>query len=648
MTTQNQTETTNITNLTPESTPLKLAREICQFCKCDALYFVSRGPGWEAYTCKVCKRPTQLDMTKWDVVTGQLKIVPVEQKITTSTLDIEDSNLRDFEIAMRNLKKRALPAIADLLDEAEYEKAKKGLMPFQQEFVDRFKKELLSSDIAKNTKVVLNFDQMGLGKTVQAIKLAQEINAQRILIICPKNLLGNWRKEIAIFDNRQDAAVVLPNTAQRFDDFLAKFKGKWFITNVDTLRKDANTKRLDNFYFDLIIFDEAHHMRNLEGTAKAGGTFKFLRSRGLVPKFNPETKIFDYENKVETRLILMSGSPIVNSPEDIYPFLHLIDSWTFPTLGDFKREHCFVRPSGRDGKQMKTYAFRDPQFLEKIISKYGVQRLKQHVLKDLPPKIYNYIPLEMEEDQREFYDTVEQGLAVMLSNGEPLYSTGVLDQLIRLRQIALDPELIGHRASSVKVDFFSDFVDGMQDRPFVVFSTFETVLMDKLGAVLNKRGIKYGRITGKVSAEERTKNVSDFQAGRLQVILATIQAGGEGLTLTAASDVLMLDRWWTPASNEQAVDRLHRIGQVNSVNVHILQAIGTIDMFLDQKLREKRDMLESIRPKMADGTATSDETRIWTELNDTGLTQNSVLMDILKKHLDRGTVKMSLPRASGE
>jgi SNF2 family DNA or RNA helicase len=203
----------------------------------------------------------------------------------------------------------------------------------------------------------------------------------------------------------------------------------------------------------------------------------------------------------------------------------------------------------------------------------------------------------MDKDQRDIYDSMEQEFFIELDNeGGEIHAPGVLAQLMRLRQINLEPRILGIKdVSSSKTEFLEeligdmlveseDKVNGTDPQKLVIFSCFESYIR-YLDALLP---LEHGVITGGVAADDQADIVDRFQTDpKFKLVLGTIQCMGEGITLTASSNVVLADRWWNPAVNNQAIDRTHRIGQKNAVQVITPVNELSIDQSLDRILEGK-------------------------------------------------------------
>lgn len=416
----------------------------------------------------------------------------------------------------------------------------------------------------------LNFSEMGVGKTPEALNLIEKGGFKHPLIVCPNSLKLEWKRQIEVWVGEGRTALSSTIPGRRMEDILYSLVDPnrrviYKIVNYEVFRVPSMVEFLGDIKFDVIVFDEVHKLRNPE-TKQTKGVWKFL------------------ESKKEAKILCLSGSPIMNYPNDLYVPLSIVKPGMFPrTLRgwrEFMDIYC-LWSGGRYGNYI--YGSRNTEYLKKMISPWVVRRTKKEVLPFLPDKVYRRVILEMEGDQRKLYKQMEEELAILLDSGEPLWSTSVLSTLTRLRQINLDPKILGVSSPSAKTDFLVELIEGT-DEKIVVFSCFEKYIY-LLSLMYPETSIT---LTGEVKTEERAERVKRFQEDpKLKLCLGTIQTMGEGLTLTAASNVVMVDRWWNEPTNQQAIDRLHRIGQKNSVQVIYPICENSIDDFLDSILETK-------------------------------------------------------------
>lgn len=316
----------------------------------------------------------------------------------------------------------------------------------------------------------------------------------------------------------------------------------------------------------------------------------------------------------------LSGTPVFNKPDDLWSLLN----WLYPKYwksywGYFNR---YIKWVDWDGYRT-VVGVNNEEELQGLMSGFYIRRKKEEVIKDLPDKYFSTITVKPHPQQARAYKQMKKEMLAWIGEheNEALQAPVVIAQLIRLQQFAsayaqieqyevmvkdhdihefdvdrfredgikiyqekdgryytLVPETrtrLTLSEPSSKLDAVMEIIDST-DEPIVVFSEFAQMI-NLLGARLEKAGISYGLYTGAQSRSERDKLIEDFQDGKVRVFAGTIGAGGVGITLTRASTVVILNRNWAQALNEQAIDRLHRIGQKNAVHVIDIVAEGTID-----------------------------------------------------------------------
>ena len=427
---------------------------------------------------------------------------------------------------------------------------------------------------------VLIFDEMGLGKTMEALAILARMTPRpkRVLVVCPSTIKVAWKNQILTWLPPEEVAVFATGRGG-----LGRFRGllkdeHWltaptrvFVTNYETMRSKTYMEILQAFNAQVIIFDEAHRLRNWSRkTAEA--------ARAI----SAETEI------------LLTGTPIVNHAGDLWSLVHRISPGLAGTAVNW--ENRFTNSWGF-GRYKRLAGSRNTVELRGILSQIAVQRKKGEVLKDLPSKLYHEVPLDMVDKQRYVYEQMENELFVMLDDeGNSLTAHYVLAQLTRLRQLCADPRVVGIEwAGSVKTEFFLDMVeDELGTEQLVVFSNFEQII-SVLASDLEKRGVTVSRLTGRENSDQRGRNIERFWAGDVQILLGTTSAGGEGVNLQCAQKVVLFDKWWSPVKNEQAIDRLHRIGQLGSVEVILPHCVESIDDALNEILKRKMRIISDLR-----------------------------------------------------
>lgn len=458
------------------------------------------------------------------------------------------------------------------------------LYEFQKEDADKMCGE---NPAGKNW---LNFSEMGVGKTPETIATIEQNKYNLPLITGPNSLRLEWGRQIGEWVGEGTYAVSRGNSYTRMGPIIHSLtRGqKYKIINYESLRNEFNREMLSMIPFDCLVFDEIHKLRN--------------------PKTKLVKRVWEFlENYPDIKIIGLSGSPIMNYPSDLYVPLSVCYPDRYPrnlrSWRIFMYKYC-LWADGRHGPYV--YGTRNLPQLREETAPFIIRRTKKEVLPFLPDKYYQRIELDMKADQKKLYNQMESELKILLDTGEPLWSTSILSTLTRLRQINLDPKIVGVSASSAKTEFLYDMIDST-DSKLVIYSCFEKYIY-LLHLVLEEQGIPHIVITGEVPPDDRIRRVQDFQnKPEIRVCLGTIQTMGEGITLTASSTVILADRWWNEPTNQQAVDRLHRIGQKNAVQVIIPICRNSIEETLNQILLRKDEASEQyyretvVREKVMEG-----------------------------------------------
>jgi superfamily II DNA or RNA helicase len=398
-------------------------------------------------------------------------------------------------------------------------------------------------------------DDMGLGKTLQTLAwLAwlreQTKNPKPSLVICPASVLHNWRREAERFTPHLKV-LVLESGAARHNLRRQIPQHDLIVTNYALLRRDLEA--LQKFAFGAVILDEAQFVKN--PSAQITQSVKQLRG---------------------DHLLALTGTPLENRLLDLWSIVDFIQP---SYLGNQEQFTQTYEPRGEDPASAQRIARRR---LSAKLRPLMLRRLKQRVAKDLPDRIEERRDCDLGDDQRKLYlaelrrsrDQVFQSVA---ENGLAQSKIHVLAALTRLRQICCHPRLVGSDAPSGKTETLFELLDPLlsEGQKVLVFSQFVQVLK-LLENECAQRQIKTHLLTGQT--RQRQEVVSAFQNDpSAAVFLLSLRAAGTGLNLTNASYVVLYDPWWNPAVEAQAIDRSHRIGQVNTVNAYRLIAPGTVE-----------------------------------------------------------------------
>lgn len=436
-----------------------------------------------------------------------------------------------------------------------------SLYPFQREDVDRM----------MEMPNILLFSEMGTGKTIETIVHVQENNLYPALVICPTTLKLNWWDEIKKWDNEEAYyCETVDELVEGYFENLGNQKlPKWFVIHHEALayvyEDDPVRQMVKKIRWKTCIVDESHRFRNPH-------TFR--------------TSTLMDMNKKDTKYMFLSGTPIVNSTFDLYPLLKIIGLATDENR--FLEQFTYGRQT-QWGYQV--ISSRHKEDLLNELAPIYIRRTKVEVLKDLPPKTYQQIKLEMPPDQRQTYDHYETMMVMLLDEGETLTSPNVLSLMTRLRQLSLDPTILGKKSDSSKTRAIEDLLDQAPKDKWVVGSTSKVYV--KYLASLLKGSVT---LTGddKKGYERYQKEQSFKYNPAKRVLLTTMFTGGLGLNLQVANHVIITDPWFNKVTVDQQIDRLHRIGQTKPVSVYELINEKSIDEDILEKVRRKEQMADEI------------------------------------------------------
>jgi SNF2 family DNA or RNA helicase len=418
-------------------------------------------------------------------------------------------------------------------------------------------------------------DDMGLGKTLQTLcflqKLHDENKKVKVLIVCPTSLIYNWQAEIDKF-TKGLKYIIYHGTERAFPE---EKNNKWniLITSYGMLRNSIEDFQTINFA--VTILDESQSIKN--------PTSLITKAVQLI--------------KTDIRFIL-SGTPVQNNTFDLYAQLNFCNPGLLGSQEFFKGE--FAVPIDKYGDKERS------QQLRKMVFPFILRRTKEQVAKDLPDKTETVMYCEMGAYQQKVYDAVKEDYRERIMGkieevGVAKSAFLILEGLNKLRQICDCPSIIGDKEkkrfkqASIKLDELSrEIEENISDHKMLVFSQFLGMLgliKDKLDA----DGIKYLYLDGSTPAKDRKALVDTFQTDpSIQIFLISLKAGGVGLNLTAADYVYVVDPWWNPAVEDQAIDRTHRIGQTKKVFAYKMICKNTVEEKILQLQEKKKSLAKEL------------------------------------------------------
>lgn len=407
-------------------------------------------------------------------------------------------------------------------------------------------------------------DDMGLGKTAQALSFLQygyhKKAIKRVLVIVPVSLTFNWVAEAEKFTPDLKVAVFDPK-------------------NADTLKSDVvvctysllslHHKLFETEIFDVIIFDEAQYLKNI-------GTNRFKSSEHINAKFK----------------VALTGTPIENNLAELYALFHLVAPGLLGSRQDFQRQ--YVKPEELPEESI--------EFLRAKLKPLILRRRKQDLSLELPDKTENQIYVEFSKKQKELYrntalswsQKVYESINQKGANQSKLY---MLTALLRLRQVCSDPAALPsviYKEIPPKISILIDMLEEITEEGHsaIVFTQFMSTF-SRLKDLLKKHNIKAFEMHGGTPRKDRETLLKEFsseQAEKGSVLLMTLKTGGVGLNLTRASYVFHLEPWWNPAVENQATDRVHRLGQKKNVTVYRL--------IMKESVEEKVELLKKRKAQL--------------------------------------------------
>lgn len=422
-------------------------------------------------------------------------------------------------------------------------------------------------------------DDMGLGKTVQTLALLQKQKeqlkntdyAKTSLLILPTSLVYNWQKEAEKFAPK--LRILMHVGSNRFKDAYAFTHFDLVITTYGIVRSDEDM--FSKFFFNYIILDESQNIKN--PTSKSFKSIKSLKSR---------------------HKLALSGTPIENSVSDIWSQMHFTNPGLLGSYSFFQKEFVTPIEKKRDEDTAKR--------LQAIIKPFVLRRTKSQVATELPPKTEQIVYCEMNEAQAELYESTKSEYRNALLEGAVNDGKGnqiaLLQGLTKLRQLANHPKMVepSYADESGKFEAVLQMLDSIstEGNKVLIFSQFVKHL-ELFRKYFDKNNIPYAYLDG--GTKDRAEAVQKFKENdEVKIFLISIKAGGVGLNLTEADYVFILDPWWNPAVEQQAIDRSHRIGQKRNVFIYKFISKDTVE--------EKIVALQNRKMSIATSLITTEET----------------------------------------
>jgi len=488
---------------------------------------------------------------------------------------------------------------------------------------DLFPHQRAGVKFLSTAKRALLADEPGLGKTAQAIRSLKYLQSQGeqvfpALIVCPNTLKKNWSREFKKWwpDSGLNIEIITGTAAQRRKQF-EKEDVDVYIINWESLRTHSRLSAYGSIALAKCIECGGHDERTTLNKCEVHKRdlnlvdFKSVIAdemhRSKDPKSKQSRALWAATGDANVRFAL-TGTPIANNVLDLWAILHWIapEEWPSKTRWIDRMVDTMLNAFGgmmvlgvKSHMESEFHATVDPRMR---------RMLKANVLPWLPEMMFERRDVEMSTKQAKAYKQMRDNMIAELESGETLVAASVLTQTTRLSQFASSfAEMVTDESTgepkailaepSCKVDaLLDDIKNGDFGDDSVAVCAVSRQLIELLSARLTKEKIPHGLITGAQNEDERQKAVDDFQSGKIKWVLFTAQAGGVGITLTAARRLVMLQRPWSLVDHKQAIDRIHRIGSEIHDSVIVMDYVteGTIEERVLQVLETKAENFEQI------------------------------------------------------
>jgi SNF2 family DNA or RNA helicase len=472
--------------------------------------------------------------------------------------------------------------------------SRKSLEPWLRDDVEFYPHQVEGVRTLARKRSFLLGDDMGLGKSLQALTVfcidVKMGVSQTLLVVCPVTLRQNWADEIQKFtrltatqlgeepdpNRRGHYRKLSPKKReQQLENWLASEGPRVLIANYEQLASEHHADTLKRAHFDVVVFDEAHYIK----THNSKRTTASLKIRS-------------------NRSFMLTGTPMLNNADELWPLLHRIDPIRFPKYWSFVSRFCVV--GGYNNRQI--IGTKNQTELVGVLSEVMVRRLKKDVL-DVPEPYYIQVKVGLSDRQQKLYDEITQEFTFAGQElGSNVNEARAMLVFLRLKQLCTTPFALDGKLpdDSEKLDQMEEIVEDVINKgeKVVIFTQFRGAL-ECIARRLNKKfpKIPLFQLHGDIPSRERVPTITEWSNCAGSSIAACMtQVAGVGLNMTAARTAIFVDKLFVPGLNRQAVDRLVRIGasKTQAVQVYELIARGTCEDRIEKILRDKSKLFGEI------------------------------------------------------
>lgn len=416
--------------------------------------------------------------------------------------------------------------------------------------------------LASNKNVLLS-DEVGLGKTLQAISAAIHLNCKRVLVICPASVKRQWCREINKFTEKT-CTLIEGSQKQREQQYAQDVT--FYVVNYELILKDLPT--INRRTWDMVIADEVSRIKNWKSKTKSA-------LLGIKTNFK----------------IGITATPIENNIQELHSILSWINPDVLGSYWNFINEYCYFCSSKYGGYQIT--GIKDSKKLHETLRKVMIRRKKSDVYTEIPEIIHNeyYIPLST--TQKKMYEEIKSNVMNLVQKDD--MNNNILNEIMYLREVCnsprlLNPDIMENGKVTEIIEIIKQF---SYEHKIVIFSQW-TKFLDLLGEELTNNNIDFVSIRGDISQEIREDNIKRFEVDNEMKILLSSDAGNMGLNLQVADVLIHCDLLWNPQRMVQREGRVHRIGQKKTVNIITVMTEDTIEEKVYSLLKLKSDLFNQI------------------------------------------------------